>query len=101
MWGRKGQKAWVFGLIEAQEDKGEKKDLKSWRTRDVWALYFSFFSKLDRLSTDQVPIEPGKRFSSKNFKIFDQSKIGFDQLKNKFDWSSTNQGSIELGRDKA
>ena len=39
------------------------------------AFYFSFFSKLDRLSTDRAPIEPDRMYPLKPLKILISRKM--------------------------
>ena len=76
-----------------------KRWLKFWKSEEHVRerTFFSFHSKLDLSSTNQDK----QKFFYKNFKIFDQSRTGFNQSKKKrFDWSSANQGSIKPSRTK-
>ena len=86
IWGGK-KKSWIGSIEKEKEEKGRKKRRLFEKVKNTWVgkvFYFSFLSNLDRSSTDQVPIEPNKKFSLKLLN-FDWSKIGFDQLKNRFD----------------
>ena len=38
-------------------------------------FYFTSLSNLDRLSTDQVPIKPDRKFALKTFKILTDRKL--------------------------
>ena len=86
IWGGK-KKSWIGSIEKEKEEKGRKKRRLFEKVKNTWVgkvFYFSFLSNLDQSSTDQVPIEPNKKFSLKLLN-FDWSKIGFDQLKNRFD----------------
>ena len=74
-WRRKITK--ILWLDRSREKGMKRKEnfLNFWRTRDVKPFYFSFFSKLDRSSTNRVPIEPDREFPLKQLKLSISRKI--------------------------
>ena len=67
IWGGKWQKILHWIGQERKRRKGEK---NIWKSENRWgekAFNFSFLSKFNQSSTDQVPIKPDRRFSLKPF----------------------------------
>ena len=99
IWGWKWQKSldWIGRGKEGK--KKIEKVFEKWRTRaekGLFVLFFEIRSVKYRSGTNQAK----QKLSIKNVKNLDRSKIGFNQPKNRFDWSSTNQASIKPGRNK-
>ena len=99
-WGRKQQKCLRLDRSRKRIEKKFEKLLKFEEHMREKSLLKNLFLNFNRSSTDQVPIELGRNYSSEFFKNSIDWKRGFVQSKNNFNWLSNNRVSIEPGRNR-